>query len=207
MKKMAVLLIAVVFLGACGSSPVVKPSKASEEKRPAWVDKPIHFVGENLIWVGVSQESPNEILAKTSANMDAASQLLNYLSTLIDNKEHELLADNNSSPSSQEISQNHIATSSAERASASKLEGLTPNLAYWEYYDGDSNNRGYYLWYVQMQSARPDVEKMLNAAGKIEAAKLKIKAAAEQDNQRKQQLEKAAEFFNGNLSSLLDSRQ
>ena len=55
-----------------------------------------------------------------------------------------------------------------------------------------------------MQIDKARVAAVIDDFGKEEAADLQRKAATEQDAQRRQQLERAAEFFGGNLSSTLD---
>jgi hypothetical protein len=90
-----------------------------------------------------------------------------------------------------------------ERISQGVSQALEMRKTYWNYFM-DENDREYYIFYAQMQIARAKVEKMIDDFGKAEAADLKKRAAAEQDAQRRQQIEKAAEFFGGNLSSSLD---
>jgi len=55
-----------------------------------------------------------------------------------------------------------------------------------------------------MQVDKALVRRIIDNYGKEQAADYAKKAAAEQDAARKQQLQKAAEFFGGNLSSSLD---
>jgi hypothetical protein len=57
--------------------------------------------------------------------------------------------------------------------------------------------------YVLMEIEKARVAKVIDDYGKDTAADLAKRAATEQDAARKQQMEKAAEFFGGNLSSSL----
>jgi hypothetical protein len=90
-----------------------------------------------------------------------------------------------------------------ERIAQAVAQALGERRAYWEYFM-DENNREYYITYVEMQIEKARVAKVIDDFGKEEAEDLRKKAAAEQDAQRRQQIEKAAEFFGGNLSSTLD---
>jgi hypothetical protein len=54
-----------------------------------------------------------------------------------------------------------------------------------------------------MQVDKALVRRVIDNYGQEQAADYAKKAAAEQDAARKQQLQKAAEFFGGNLSSTL----
>jgi hypothetical protein len=90
-----------------------------------------------------------------------------------------------------------------ERIAQGVAQALADRRYYWEYFM-DENNREYYIDYVEMQVEKSRVTKIIDDYGREEAADLRKKAAAEQDRTRRAQLEKAAEFFGGNLSSSLD---
>jgi hypothetical protein len=68
----------------------------------------------------------------------------------------------------------------------------------------DNTNREAFEVYVLMQVDKALVRRVIDNYGQEQAADYARRAAAEQDAARKQQLERAAEFFGGNLSSSLD---
>jgi hypothetical protein len=80
---------------------------------------------------------------------------------------------------------------------------LAPVQFYTEVYLDTANQEAYQV-YVHMEIAKSRVAKVIDDYGKEAAADYAKRAAAERDAERKQQFEKAAEFFGGNLSSTLD---
>jgi hypothetical protein len=90
-----------------------------------------------------------------------------------------------------------------ERIAQNVSQALAPR----EYYTLvflDNTNREAFEVYVLMQVDKALVRRVIDNYGQEQAADFARKAAAEQDAARKRQLEKAAEFFGGNLSSSLD---
>jgi hypothetical protein len=209
-----VLMASVAALfAACSSSPaqqqrsarelaveMAKPIRTSQPQRPEWVDV-IPQSTSTLSFVGISRRFATEADARNNAREDGRRQLVDYYGTLMVNKGREYSA--TYGLSNEVFSPQITGQQLNERIAQAVAQALGDRQFYWEYYM-DENNREYYLSYVEMQIEKTRVAKVIDDFGKQEAAALQKKAAAEQDAQRRQQLERAAEFFGGNLSATLD---
>jgi hypothetical protein len=202
-----------LLLAACGSSParaqrsarelaveMAKPIRASQAQRPAWIDE-VPTSASTLSFIGISGKFAVETQARENAREDGRKQLVDYFGTLMVNKGREYQA--TYGLSNEVFSPQITGQRLNERIAQGVAQALADRRYYWEYFM-DENNREYYIDYVEMQIEKSRVAKIIDDYGKQEAADLQKKAAAEQDRTRKQQLEKAAEFFGGNLSSTLD---
>jgi hypothetical protein len=220
MKKIIGLCAAVGFvlvLASCGSSPapsaageqrsarelaieMAKPIRASEDRRPDWVDN-VSQSDVMLSFVGVSLRNSAEADSRNQAREDGRRQLVDYYGTLMVNKgrEHSATYGLSSEVFAPQIAGQRL----NERISQAVAQALGDRRFYWEYFM-DENNREYYISYVEMQIEKARVARIIDDFGREEAEDLQKKAAAEQDTRRRQQLEQAAEFFGGNLSSTLE---
>jgi hypothetical protein len=202
-----------LILASCGSSPVreqrsareiaiemAKPIRASQSRRPDWVDD-ITKSDSTLSFVGASPRFATESQARESAREDGRRQLVDYYGTIMVNKAREYSATHGLS--NEVFSPQITGQRLNERISQAVAQALEERRFYWEYFM-DENNREYYVAYVEMQIERARVSRVIDEFGRQEAADLQKKAAAEQDAQRRQQTDQAAEFFSGNLSSSLD---
>jgi hypothetical protein len=90
-----------------------------------------------------------------------------------------------------------------ERLAQNISQALAPREYYTLVYL-DSTDREAFEVYVLMQVDKALVRRVIDNYGREQAADLAKRAAAEQDAARKQQLQRAAEFFGGNLSSSLE---
>lgn len=179
---------------------MAKPIRASQDRRPEWIDE-VSQSSTTLSFVGISNRFTTEALARGDAQENARRQLVDFYGTLMVNKGREYSA---TYGLSNEVFSPQVAGQRLnERIAQAVAQALGERRAYWEYFM-DENNREYYITYVEMQIDKARVARVLDDFGKEEAADLQKKAAAEQDTQRRQQFERAAEFFGGNLSSTLD---
>ncbi|MDR0539290.1 MAG: hypothetical protein LBG74_02135, partial [Spirochaetaceae bacterium] len=179
---------------------MAKPIKTSQPLRPAWIDD-VPESEKTLSFVGISGKYVTETQARSSAREDARRQLVDYYGTLMVNKGREAQAIN--AVSSDVISPQIAAQQLNERIAQGAAQALGDRRFYWECFM-DENNREYYVVYVEMQIDKARVARIIDEFGREKAADLQKKAAEEQDARRRQQLEKAAEFFGGNLSSSMD---
>jgi hypothetical protein len=226
MKRIIGLCVAAGFalvLASCGSSPVpagspgedqrseqrsarelaielAKPIRSSQPQRPEWVDNVVKS-DSTLSFVGASLRFATEAEARGNAQEDGRRQLVDYYGTLMVNKGREYSA--TYGLSSEVFSPQITGQRLNERVSQAAAQALEARRFYWEYFM-DENNREYYVAYVEMEIAKARVARVIDEFGSQEAADLQKKAAAEQDTQRRRQLEQAAEFFGGNLSSSLE---
>jgi hypothetical protein len=202
-----------LVLAACSSSPaaqqrsarelaieMAKPVRASQNKRPDWIDE-VPVSASTLSFIGVSAKYAVETQARENAREDGRRQLVDYFGTLMASKGREFSA---TYGLSNEVFSPQIAGQRLnERIAQGVAQALADRRYYWEYFM-DENNREYYTDYVEMQIEKSRVARIIDEFGREEAADLRKKAAAEQDRVRRQQLERTAEFFGGNLSSSLD---
>jgi hypothetical protein len=205
----------VLVLAGCGSAPtpaqdqrsarelaieMARPIRTSLPQRPGWIDE-VTQSPTLLSFVGISPRQTAESDARELARESCRRQLVDYYGTRMVNKGREYTA--TYGLASEVFSPQVTAQRLNERIADALSQSLGELRSYWEYFM-DENNREFYISYVEMQIEKARVAQVLDDFGKEEAANLQKQAAAEQDAQRKQQLEKAAEFFGGNLSSTLD---
>jgi hypothetical protein len=179
---------------------MARPIRTSQPQRPEWIDE-VTQSAATLSFVGISNRFTTEALARGDAQENGRRQLVDFYGTVMVNKGREYTA--TYGLSNEVFSPQVTAQRLNERIAQAVAQALGERRAYWEYFM-DENNREYYITYVEMQIEKARVARVLDDFGKEEAAELQKKAAAEQDAQRRQQFEKAAEFFGGNLSSTLD---
>jgi hypothetical protein len=179
---------------------MAKPIRTSQAQRPEWIDE-VPTASSTLSFIGISRRFAGETQAREDAREDGRRQLVDYFGTLMVNKGREYSA--TYGLSNEVFSPQIIGQRLNERIAQGVAQALANRRYYWEYFM-DENNREYYIDYVEMQIEKARVARIIDDYGKEEAADLQKKAAAEQDRVRRQQLEQAAEFFGGNLSSTLD---
>ena len=179
---------------------LAKPVRASQAQRPGWIDE-VSQSSTTLSFVGISNRFSTESLARGDAQENARRQLVDYYGTVMVNKGREYTAAYGLA--NEVFSPQIVGQRLNERIAQALAQALGEHRVYWEYFM-DENNREYYIVYVEMQIDKARVAKVIDDFGEEEAAELQRKAAGEQDAQRRQQLERAAEFFGGNLSSTLD---
>jgi hypothetical protein len=216
MTRLIVILAGVsLVFASCGGTPapvreqrsarelaieMAKPIRTSQAQRPEWIDE-IPQSSTVLSFVGISNRFTTEALARGNAQENARGQLVDFYGTVMVNKGREYTA---TYGLSNEVFSPQVAGQRLnERIAQAVSQALGERRAYWENFM-DENNREYYVTYVEMQIEKARVARVIDDFGKEEAAELQKKAAAEQDAQRRRQLERAAEFFGGNLSSTLD---
>jgi len=219
-NKIGTLLAAAIVLMAiagCASKPKpevsaqkvrqeaenrAKPIETIPEVMPGWVikvpDTPttLSFVGS----AGRYATATGNQGARYYAEDNGRSALVSWLGTLMVDKArtHAAIAGITSEIFSPQV----IGQSLLERLSQNISSTLTSREYYTEIYL-DNTNRPCYEVYVLMEIEKSYVKRVLDNYGKEQAENFAKKAAEEQDAVRKQQLEKAAEFFGGNLSSTL----
>jgi len=209
---LAVALTMAVLAG-CGSSPAGqggKPERLDVEKigsepaqQPDWVfnvpDSPttLSFVGT----AGKYATATGNTGARYYAEEDGRLKLVDYYGTLMVNKARTHAATN--WISSDTFAPETIGQQFVERISQNVAQALAPRSYYTVIYRDNTTNREAYEVYVLMQIDKTLVRKIIDNYGQEQAAEYKRKAAAEKDAVKRQQNEKAAEFFGGNLSSTL----
>jgi hypothetical protein len=154
-----------------------------------------------LSFIGVSPRYATDSDARYNAEENGRRQLVDYYGTLMVNKGRQHTA--TFGISSEVFSPQIAAQQLNERIAQNVAQALAPAEYYTEVYL-DNTNREAYQAYVLMEVAKSLVARVIDDYGREAAADYAKQAAAEQDAARKQQLEKAAEFFGGNLSSTLD---
>jgi hypothetical protein len=178
----------------------LRPIRTEPASRPVWVDALPRSAAE-LSFVGTSVRYATAADARNNAQEDARRQLVDYYGTLMVNKGREYTA--TTGISSDVFSPQRAAQALNERIAQNVAQALAVNSYYTEVYL-DNTNREAYVVYVLMDIEKSRVARVVDDYGREAAADYARRAAAEQDAVRKQQLEQAAEFFGGNLSSTLD---
>jgi len=213
---LAVTLTMAVLAGCAGSPAAQAKSerdRAVEQSkpirtepagpRPEWVDKPpvskdsLSFIGS----AGKYATATGNQGARYFAEENGRTQLVDYYGTVMSNKARTYAG--TYGITSDVLAPEIAAQQLNERIAQNVAQALAPREYYTLVYL-DSTNREAFEVYVWMQVDMSLVRRVIDNYGREQAADYAKKAAAEQDAARKQQLQKAAEFFGGNLSSTLD---
>ena len=138
--------------------------------------------------------------ARYFAEENGRTQLVDYYGTLMSNQARTHAA--TFGITSEVLSPQIAAQQLNERIAQNVAQALAPRSYYTEVYL-DNTNREAYEVYVLMEIDKALVRRVIDNYGQEQAADYAKRAAAEQDAVRRQQLEKASEFFGGSLSSKL----
>jgi hypothetical protein len=214
---------AVVVLAGCGSAPApatdpapvlapapvksdrelaierAAPIRTSPARRPEWVDvvprsdHTLNFVATSLRYATAAQ-------ARDNAQENGRRQLVDFYGTLMVNKGREYTA---TFGISNEVFSPQIAAQQLnERIAQNVSQALEAREFYTEIFLDETNREAFEV-NVLMEVDKAIVARVIDNYGKETAEDLLKKAAAEQDTRRRAQMEQAAEFFGGNLSSSL----
>ena len=176
------------------------PIRTEPAVRPDWIDN-VPDSAALQSFVGTSLRMTRANLARNAAMEDGREQLIDYYGTLIENKARTHTA---TFGIANEVLSPQIAGQQLRNRVATNLsQALAARNYYTEVYLMNNTNEEGFEVYVLMQIDKAIVKRFLDNYGQEQAADLARKAAAEQDARRRQQLEKAAEFFGGNLSSTM----
>jgi len=208
------VLVAAVLAG-CGSNPAAqaksarqaaieqsKPIRTEPAQRPAWVDvvpdspSTLSFIGS----AGKYATATGNQGARFFAEENGRTQLVDYFGTVMVNKARTHAA--TYGITSEVLAPQIAGQQLNERIAQNVASSLAPREYYTLIYL-DSTNREAFEVYVLMQVDKALVRRVIDNYGREQAADYAKKAAAEQDSARRQQLQKTAEFFGGNLSSTL----
>jgi hypothetical protein len=230
-KKMVVALGAALISAAlvagltgCGSGPektqVAAPAartgvveqytlkRSIPDPRPTWVDSPrsessatiLAFSSAGPQYAASVQEART---GQNGAQRDGQQQLIDYYGTLMASQGREYSA--NFGLSSEVFDPQSVGQEMREFISQNVAQALEAQEYYTEEYLDNKTGRTVYTVYALMTIERARVAKLIDDFGKQQAADYQAKAAAEQDEIKKQQLERAAEFWGGNLSSRINN--
>jgi hypothetical protein len=207
--------ISLVF-ASCGGSPAPAPAapqrserelaieraapiRTEPAQRPDWIDNVPRSSGA-LSFIGSSLRFATTAQARDNSQENGRRQLVDYYGTLMVNKGREYIA---TYGISNEVFSPQIAGQQLnERIAQNVAQALEARSFYTQVYLDETNREAFEV-NVLMEIDKAMVARVIDNYGKETAADLMKKAAAEQDAQRRQQMEKAAEFFGGNLSSTL----
>ena len=178
------------------------PIRTEPAQRPDWVDnvpdspQKLSFVGS----AGRYATATGNQGARYFGEENGRTQLVDYYGTLMVNqaRTHAATYGITSDVLAPQIAGQQL----NERLAQNVSQALAPRSYYTLVYL-DNTNREAFEVYVLMEVDKSFVRRVIDNYGQEQAADYKKKAAAEQDATRRQQLEKAAEFFGGNLSSKL----
>jgi hypothetical protein len=178
------------------------PIRTEPAQRPVWVDSvpdspaTLSFVGS----AGRYATATGNTGARYYAEENGRTQLVDYFGTLMVNqaRTHAATYGITSDVLAPQIAGQQL----NERIARNVAQALAPRSYYTLVYL-DNTNREAFEVYVLMEVDKALVRRTIDNYGQEQAADYARKAAAEQDAVRRQQLEKAAEFFGGNLSSKL----
>jgi len=212
----AALALAVIAVTGCASNPAAeaksareaaieaaKPIRTEPAQKPEWVynvpDSPttLSFIGS----AGRYATATGNHGARFFAEENGRTQLVDYYGTVMINKARTHAA--TFGITSDVLAPQIAAQQLNERISQQVAQALAPRSYYTEVYLDNTNREAFEVW-VLMQVEKSLVRRVIDNYGREQAADYAKKAAAEQDSARRQQLEKAAEFFGGNLSSTLE---
>ena len=210
------LAIAIIAVTGCVSQPVAEarsaraaaieqatPIRTEPAQRPLWVDNvpdsptTLSFIGS----AGRYATATGNTGARYYAEENGRTQLVDYYGVVMVNKARTYAS---TYGISSEVFAPEIAGQQLnERIAQNLSQALAPREYYTLVYL-DNTNREAFEVYVLMQIDKALVKRVIDNYGQEQAADYARRAAAEQDAARRQQLQRAAEFFGGNLSSTLD---
>jgi len=212
----AVLAVAVLVGCASASKPAAQakserdaaiaqatPIRTEPAQRPVWVDNvpdspsTLSFIGS----AGKYATATGNQGARYFAEENGRTQLVDYYGTVMSNKARTYAA--TYGITSEVLAPQIVGQQLNERIAQNVSQALAPREYYTLVYL-DNTNREAFEVFVLMQVDKELVRRVIDNYGKEQAADYAKKAAAEQDAARKQQLQKAAEFFGGNLASSLE---
>jgi len=179
------------------------PIRTEPAQRPTWVDS-VPDSPTTLCFVGTAGRyatATGNTGARYYAEENGRTQLVDFYGTVMANKARTHAA--TYGISSDVLAPQIVGQQMSERIAQNVSRALAPREYYTLVYL-DSTNREAFEVYVLMQVDKALVRRVIDNYGQEQAADYARKAAAEQDAARKQQLQRAAEFFGGNLSSSLD---
>ena len=224
-KQMAIftaLAIAMIAVMGCASKPAASPVRSSAPaqsardaaiaaatpirtepaQKPEWTyevpQSPtiLSFIGT----AGRYATATGNQGARYFAEENGRTQLVDYYGTLMSNQARTHAA--TFGITSEVLSPQIAGQQLNERIAQNVAQALAPRSYYTEVYLDNSNREAYEV-YVLMEIDKALVRRVIDNYGQEQAADYSRRAAAEQDAVRRQQLEKAAEFFGGSLSSKL----
>jgi hypothetical protein len=140
---------------------------------------------------------------QNGAQRDGQQQLVDYYGTLMVNQGREYSA--SFGLSSEVFDPQTAGQEMREFISQNVAQALEALEYYTEEYHENKTGKTVYTVYALMTIERARVARMIDDFGNKQAADYQEKAAAEQDAIKKQQLERAAEFWGGNLSSRINN--
>jgi hypothetical protein len=179
----------------------LQPIRTVPSQRPDWVDETPKN-SRLQYFVGMSQRYATERDARNNAQEDARMQLVDYYGTVMVNKGREYSA--TVGLSNEVFSPQTVAQRLNERIAQNVAQALGEPVYFTAVYYDDATGREAFVVAARLEIEKALVARTIDTFGKETAEDLQKQAAAEQDRTRRQQLEKAAEFFGGNLSSTLD---
>jgi len=209
------LALAAIAVTGCASKPAAEarsarqaaieqaaPIRTEPAQKPEWVynvpasTTVLNFVGS----AGRYATATGNQGARYFAEENGRTQLVDYYGTLMSNQARTHAA--TFGITSEVLAPQVAGQQLNERIAQNVSQALAPRSYYTEVYL-DSSNREAFEVYVLMEVDKALVRRVIDNYGQEQAADYAKRAAAEQDAARRQQLEKAAEFFGGNLSSKL----
>jgi hypothetical protein len=138
--------------------------------------------------------------ARHFGHEDGRMQFVDYLGTLMVNQARTHAA--TFGITSDVLSPEVVGQQFNERAAQNIAQALAPREYYTEVFLDATNHEAFQV-FVLMQVDKAIVRRVLDNYGNEQAADYARRAAEEIDQVRRQQLERASEFFGGNLSSRL----
>ena len=212
---LGVLALLAAAVTGCASHPTVQtitprqaaidaatPIRTMPAERPAWVDFVPHST-TTLSFVGSAGRFATETGNQGSrffAHENGRVQMIDFIGTAMVNQARTHAA-------TYGISSDVLAPQIAgqqlnERIAQNVAQALAPR-AYFTQVFLDTTHREAFETFVWMEVEKAIVRRAIDLYGNEQAANFARQAAVEQDMARRQQLERAAQFFGGNLGSRL----
>ena len=178
------------------------PYRTEPGTKPRWVDTPTGADRSEgkVSFTGVSRRFARVADARNDAMEDCRNQLISFYGTAmtVKGREHAALF----GLSSDVFSPQTVGQRLNERIAQNVSQALAAEDFYTEFYL-DSTNRNAVEVYVWSRIEAARVARVIDDFSRENAADYAERAAAEQDARRREQLDRAAEFFGGNLSGSL----
>jgi len=199
------ITVSVVSMGCARDAAIRRslPIRTEPAQRPDWVDSVPPDTPTTKSFIGSAGRyatATGNTGARYFAEANGRQQLVSFYGTQIRNAAQSYSA--TYGLSSDILDPVTLEQEFSEWASQNVAQGLYPRNYYTEVYL-DSSNRDSYEVYVLMEIDRALVTQVIDNYGREQAEAFAKRVEAEQNTVQRQLLQRAVEFFGGNLSTTL----
>lgn len=192
-KTTTVLLagLAALLLFGCGGTPPEVASQAPQ--RPEWTSIEPETEGSSMVFIGISDPTASERLARQAAMRNAAQNVVQYLGTAAQSKFEQ--ASTSFGLSSQVVDPTQATRSFQQQLSANVARRLKASRWYMERETDSTGARGYKI-FVKALIPLTEINAAFQRTAQDNAADAQKKARQAVTDRAKKQANDAADFWN-----------